>query len=197
MNRPRTNKLLIIAAACVIAAVTLSSCHQMIPLEPDYKEFAPTLAPPLSERLPEVGTSVGSLAPEFKLTDLKGQPVELSDYRGKFVMLNFWTYCDACKEELPYIQTVANEPQVVSGGVVILAVNVTQDEEQVEQFVNYNDFTLNFLLDRWGTVASDYYIHQIPTTYFIDKNGIIQDVHVGKFSGPDVIRQKLSELINR
>jgi len=197
MNRLRAGKLLFVSAASIAVAASFTACHQMIPLAPDYKEYAPTMAPPLSERLPGVGSSVGSLAPDFALNDLDGHPVDLNDYRGKSVMLNFWTYCDACKEELPYIQSVANEPQIVNGGIVILAVNVTQDEEQVEQFVNYNGFTLNFLLDRWGTVASDYYIHLIPTTYFIDKNGIIQDVHVGKFSGPDVIRQKLTELMNR
>jgi peroxiredoxin len=64
----------------------------------------------------------------------------------------------------------------------------------VQQFVQYYGFTFDILLDRWGTIASEYYIRQIPTTYFIDKNGIIQDIQAGQFSGSDVFKKKLTEL---
>ncbi len=169
----------------------------MVPLEPDYSGYAPTLAPPLTQRLPDVGTSVGCLAPDFKLVNLNGREVRLSDYRGEPVILNFWTYCSACKEELPYIQSAYDNRGSLAPGLVVLAVNVTQQPDQVEQFVSYYGYTFEFLLDTWATVASDYYIHEIPTTFFIDKNGIIQDIQVGAFSGPAVIGQKIIALANR
>jgi peroxiredoxin len=194
----KKNRRLIGFAAGVICAVSLlSSCHQMVPLAPDSDEYAPTLAPPVAERLPGVGTSVGSLAPDFMLNDLNGNTVKLSDYRGKMVMLNFWTYCDACKEEMPYIQSIVNVPGGLPANTVVLAVNVTQDPGQVQQFVSYYGLTFNIVLDRWGTIASEYYIHQIPTTLFIDKNGVIQDIQSGKFSSPDAIKKKLVFLASR
>ena len=124
--------------------------------------YAPTLAPPLNRQTPGVGTSVGYLAPDFKLINLKGQEVRLSDYRGKPVMLNFWTYCDICKEELPYIQSVYDNRGSLIPDLVILAVNVSQPADQVEEFVSYYGYTFDFLVDTWATVASDYYIHEIP-----------------------------------
>lgn len=180
--------------ACAVCGVLLSSCHQMVPLAPSAAQFAPTLATPLHPKLPGVGTSVGDLAPDFQLPDINGQMAHLSDYRGKPVLLNFWTYCAACKEEMPIIQHVYSNIEITAPGTIILGVNVTQEPDQVQQFVQYYGLTFDILLDRWGTIASEYYIRQIPTTYFIDKNGIIQDIQAGQFSGSDVIKKKLTEL---
>lgn len=186
-------------AILVIALLGLlvSGCHQMVPLAPDYSGYAPVLASPLTQRLPGIGTSVGCLAPDFKLFGLNGEEIRLSDYRGKPVMLNFWTYCSACREELPYIQSVYDDRASLAPDLVVLAVNVTQQPDQVAEFVSNYGYTFEILMDTWATVASDYYIHEIPTTFFLDKNGIIQDIQVGKFSGSAAIRQKLKALVNR
>ncbi len=172
-------------------------CHTMVPLAPDYSKYAPTLAPPLEPRIPGEGTSVGYLAPNFKLVNLSGRETQLSDYRGRPVMLNFWTYCEACKKELPYIQKAFDGRAALAPDLTVLAINVSQPPEQIREFVNFYGFTFDFLLDSWATAASDYYIYDIPTTLFIDKNGIIADVQVGAFSGTDAIIKKLSTLANR
>jgi len=198
MTRGKSQVHLILVLLALVSSMALAGgCHQMVPLAPDYSDYAPTLAPPLAQRLPGVGTSVGCLAPDFKLVNLNGREVSLSDYRGKPVMLNFWTYCSACKEELPYIQSAYDARGSLAPGLVVLAVNVTQLPDQVEQFVSYYGYTFEIILDTWGTAASDYSIHQIPTTFFIDRNGIILDIQVGAFSGPAVIGPKLTELANR
>ena len=171
--------------------------HQMVPLLPDYAGYAPTLAPPLSPQIPDVGTSVGCLAPNFTLLNLEGQEVSLSDYRGSLVILNFWTYCSACKQELPYIQSAYDTRGSLAPGLVVLAVNVTQQVDQVKEFVDYYGYTFDFLLDMWATVASEYYLRQIPTTFFIDKNGIIEDIQVGAFSGATTILQRITKLANQ
>lgn len=177
--------------------VFITGCHSHIPLVEDGVDFAPTLAPPLTPRQPGVGTSVGYLAPDFRLNNLKGQKVRLSDFHGMPVLLNFWTYCDICKEELPYIQSVYDARGPLIPDLVILAVNVSQPADQVEEFVNHYGYTFDFLVDTWATVASDYYIHKIPTTFFIDRNGIIQDIHVGLLRSPDIIKQKIAALSSR
>jgi len=181
----------------VLSLVSLAGCHTMVPLSEDEGGYAPILAPPLTAPTPGVGTSVGFLAPDFKLNDLEDREITLDSYRGRPVMLNFWTYCDICKEELPYIQVVYEERESFLPDMVVLAVNVSQPAGQVEEFVGYNGFSFQFLVDTWATVASDYYINEIPTTFFIDRNGIIQDVHVGLLRGPGEIREKLTRLGSR
>lgn len=181
----------------VLLGLLVGGCHQMVPLAPDYTGYAPILASPLTKRAPGVGTSVGCIAPDFKLVDLSGQDIKLSDYRGNPVVLNFWTYCAACKEELPYIQIAYDERESLAPGLLVFAINVTQQRDQVEEFIRNYGYTFEILMDTWATVASDYYIHQIPTTFFLDKNGIIQDVQVGEFSGPAAIKQKIKLLARR
>jgi peroxiredoxin len=181
----------------ILSATILAGCHTMVPLVPDESGFAPTLAPPITPQQPGVGTSVGYLAPDFKLNNLSGRELKLTDFRGELVLLNFWTYCDICKEELPYIQRAFEDRESIAPGLVILAINVGQPEDQVEQFVNYYGYTFEFLMDSWATAATDYYIHEIPTTFFIDRNGIIQDIQEGKFSRPEDITGKLARLASR
>ena len=166
----------------------------MIPLPEKGIGVAPTLAPPINRVRPGVGTSIGYQAPDFSLVDLNGNRVSLSDFRGRPILLNFWTYCDICKEELPYIQQVYKNRASLLPDLVVLAVNVSQRADQVQEFVSYYGFTFEFLIDTWATVASDYYIHDIPTSFFIDRNGIIQDVHIGLLKSPDIIQRKLLSL---
>jgi peroxiredoxin len=181
-------------ALLLVLLAVFSGCCTVIPVAPDYVAYAPTLAPPLTRSAPNVGTSVGYLAPDFTLTDVDGQQVTLSQFRGKEVLLNFWTYCDACKAELPYIQKVYDGRDATDPDLVVLALNVTQPADQVQEFVDYYGFTFPFLLDTWGTVASSYYVHDIPTTFFIDRNGVIADIFAGEFSGPGPITDKVLAL---
>jgi peroxiredoxin len=183
--------------AALWLGLLVSGCHQMTPLQPDYLDYAPTLAPAMSKQLPGVGTSVGYLAPTFKLVNLQGLELKLADFRGKPLLLNFWTYCSACKEELPYIQTVYKDRDSMAPDLVVLAINVSQLQPDVEQFVSHYDLTFEVLLDPWATVASEYSIHTIPTTFFIDRNGIIQDLQIGILSGPDEIKHKIAILAER
>jgi peroxiredoxin len=182
--------------ALVSLGIGMIQLHQMAPLNPDSSAYAPLLAPPVIQNLPGVGTSVGCLAPDFTLPDLNGQQVSLSDYRGQLVILNFWTYCNFCKEELPYIQTAYDNCGSIAPDLVVLEVSVNEQLEQVQQFISYYGYTFKFLLDPWGTVSSVYYLDKIPTTFFINKNGIIEDVQVGAFSGSVVVMQKITELAN-
>ncbi|MGP7815891.1 peroxiredoxin family protein [Niallia sp. 01092] len=114
---------------------------------------------------------IGAKAPDFSLKNLAGDTVKLSDYRGKKVMLNFWaTWCPPCKQEMPTIQQFFKE----SGNkVVILAVNIDGTEDVVD-FVNNRHLTFPILLDEKDKVNELYKIITIPTTFFIDENGVIK-----------------------
>ena len=122
-----------------------------------------------ADNLPGLG--VGKKAPDFELLNLKGEKVKLSDYRGKKIMLNFWaTWCPPCKEEMPEMEKFY---QKTNGDVVIIAVNI-DPQYNVQKFVTEMGITFPVLLDEKDKVNSLYRVLTIPTTFFIDQQGIIQ-----------------------
>lgn len=117
-----------------------------------------------------VGTGVGNLAPDFTLLNLEGEEVNLSDFRGKHVYLNFWaTWCSFCDMEMPDLQRVYDE----NDDMVVLGVNVMENLDDVKPYVEENGLTFPVVLDEEGMMGSLYLVSGMPTTYFIDKEGVI------------------------
>jgi len=109
--------------------------------------------------------------PDFSLKNLDGNEINLSDYKGKIVVLNFWaTWCGFCVDEMPDFNKLNNEFNK-EGNKVILAVNVEEGKNKVKKFLQKNEFDLNVVLDIDGEVAREYDINGYPTTIFINKNG--------------------------
>lgn len=132
----------------------------------------------------EVGTRKAQLAPEFELTDLEGNSVKLSDYRGKTVLLNFWaTWCRVCQAEMPHVEKLYQ--QYKDQDVVILSVNATsqeRDAQRVAQYANKQLLSFPIVLDEEGDVLKQYKVTAYPTTYIIDPSGAIQDRYLGAIS---------------
>lgn len=121
---------------------------------------------------------VGRLAPDFTLVDLEGNQVTLSDFRGKTVFLNFWaTWCPPCRAEMPEMEAVYQEYK--DKGVVVIGVDIKEAEEEVRQYVQQGGYSWTFVLDTTGEVTANYRIAAIPTSFFIDREGIIQAVNIG------------------
>ncbi|MDA0301713.1 MAG: TlpA disulfide reductase family protein [Chloroflexi bacterium] len=125
---------------------------------------------------------VGAPAPDFLLTDAKtGQPVKLSDYRGKAVLLNFWaTWCGPCRAEMPEFQKVY---AARGEELAILAVDYRESPEQILFFNEEFNLTFPLLVDRPGAVQAHYGVQGLPSTFFIDKDGILQRKSVGPALG--------------
>ncbi|MBE3588769.1 MAG: redoxin domain-containing protein [Thermoanaerobacteraceae bacterium] len=140
----------------------------------------------------QTGTEVGQVAPDFSLGTPEGKTVSLASLRGKPVMLNFWaTWCPPCREEMPAVQqfftTRGQEIQVV-------AVNLTSSERtpgEVPRFLKDGGYTFPVLLDVKGDVAKQYLIRYIPTTFFIDAQGVIRYVHTGPMNR-EIMQEGLS-----
>ena len=114
----------------------------------------------------------GVEAPDFELDFLDGERRALSSYRGKVVFLNFWaTWCPPCRQEMPSMQELYQ--RYSNAGLVVIAVDLQESVETVRNFVN--DFKLTFpvALDSNGRVAAMYGARSIPTTYIIDRNGMV------------------------
>ncbi|MGH4052192.1 MAG: TlpA family protein disulfide reductase [Clostridium sp.] len=117
-------------------------------------------------------------APDFKLKDLDGKELTLSDLKGKKVFLNFWaTWCPPCKSEMPEIQKLYEETKDTD--LVIVAVDIGEPLSEVKSFTSENKYTFKVLLDSDQSVAAKYEISSIPTSYFIDEDGNI----ISKFIG--------------
>ncbi|MBN8200085.1 MULTISPECIES: TlpA disulfide reductase family protein [Bacillaceae] len=132
------------------------------------------------EELP-VGLEKGNLAPEFELTDMEGNPVKLSDYRGKAVLLNFWaSWCPPCRAEMPHMEKLYNKYK--DENFTILAVNLTNTEKNsgdADKFVKELGLTFTIPMDVKGEAGSDYNIMAYPTSYFIDSDGVIREKVLG------------------
>ncbi len=122
--------------------------------------------------------TVGKPAPDFSLLSLEGKKISLSQLKGKPVILNFWaTWCPPCKLEMPAVAKVYAK----SGekGFAVLTVNQQEDKQTIEKFIKENGYTLPIVLDTAGEVADLYRVTGIPTTVFINSQGIVTDIHTG------------------
>ncbi len=117
-------------------------------------------------------------APDFTVQDLDGNEVSLSDYRGNLVFLNFWaTWCPPCRAEMPSMQKLSE--RLSDQKFVILAVDLQEPEMTVRQFIEDNRLTFSVLLDGEGQVGGMYAVRSIPTTYLIDRNGMLLGMAIG------------------
>lgn len=114
-------------------------------------------------------------APDFTLQTLDGKSVSLKDFRGKYVILNFWaSWCPPCKKEMPYLQQ-AKEHFDKTGDTVILAINVTasrpDEKKNAVELIKKEGYTFPVLWDEEGKVSELYEVTGIPKNVFIDKEG--------------------------
>ncbi|MDG4656057.1 thiol-disulfide oxidoreductase ResA [Ectobacillus antri] len=113
---------------------------------------------------------VGKVAPDFVVTDLQGNTVQLSELQGKGIFLNFWgTWCKPCEKEMPYM----NELQDVyrEKGIEIIALNADETEIAVKNFVDRYNLQFTVAIDKGTEVLNTYGVGPLPTSFLIDKDG--------------------------
>ena len=141
-----------------------------------------------------IGPRTGQLAPDFTLTDLNGNRTSLSDFRGKRVFINFWaTWCPPCREEMPAIELFHQEYK--DRDVVVIGVDLYEPEEEVRRFVQDGGYSWTFVIDKTGQVARDYRVIGIPTSFFLDREGVIRAVTTGPMTKKDM-EANLAKAIN-
>jgi peroxiredoxin len=141
------------------------------------------------------GVGKGQKAPDFSLPTLSGAKMSLSSLRGKVVIIDFWAqWCEPCKKELPQLEKLAKE--FAGKDVVILAVNLDKSKDNAQRLAQQLGLTLPVLLDPAGSVAATYDLPKMPTSFVVDKKGIVRFVHEGFEGSGDVerFRKELTEL---
>lgn len=162
--------IVLLLLACTSATPTPISVPELNNLD----EAAPAAA---------VGVRQGSAAPSFQLNTLDGSSVSLRDFRGQPVVINFWaTWCLPCREEMP--ELIDAYQRHSDDGLVVLAIDATLQDtlEDVAKFVEEFELPFAVLLDEEGKVNQDYRVLGLPTSFFIDADGVIQAVNAGPMS---------------
>lgn len=119
-------------------------------------------------------------APDFALVDLQGRTWDLSDLRGKPVVLNFWsTWCLPCKQEFPLFQQAA----LAYPNVQFLGILYSEEPAKAVAYLARTGTTYSHLIDPDGRTAIDYGVAGVPETYFINPQGVIVHKQIGPLSG--------------
>ena len=136
------------------------------------------------------GVGQGELAPDFTLQTLDGKTVNLADYKGKKIVVNFWaTWCEPCRAEMPQMQKYY-EKQARKDNVEILAINLTFDDkgpENVQKFINSYDITFPIPLLEDDKLMKQYEVLTIPSSFFIDSDGHVQKHIAGALNQEQLI----------
>jgi len=130
------------------------------------------------------------------MTTLDGKTVQLSDFRGQNVLINYWvTWCDPCLQELGFLDKIEQEYQ--GRGFTILSVNglAQNPMSDVEAVVSQDGLTLPILLDENDSFFQTYLVKFLPTSFFIDENGVFRHIQLGSAT-EDTFRTKIEQLLS-
>ena len=159
----------------------------------------------LASRVPVAATTGGSpppspregfSAPDFTLETLNGEQISLSELRGKVVLVNFWaSWCPPCRAEMPAIESVYRSYKGL--GLEVLAVNTTNQDDVTAAAAFVQELGLSFPipLDHAGAVSASYNLRGLPSSYFIDRQGIIRSVVVGGPMSEALVQSKVEDLL--
>jgi cytochrome c biogenesis protein CcmG/thiol:disulfide interchange protein DsbE len=128
----------------------------------------------------------GKPAPAFTLATLDGQQVNLADFAGRPVVINFWaSWCAPCRVEMPHL--IAAFDRHEGAGVVFIGIDVQDTMQDAEAFVQEFEVPTDrgylIVTDPNGQTMIDYGVAGLPATFFIDRNGVVQRRHVGAVNG--------------
>ena len=124
-------------------------------------------------------------APDFVLTSFDGQRIQLSDFRGRIVVLNFWaTWCPPCRVEAPVLQRAAE--RLESAGVTILGIDVWDDQSAAIEFLNETGVTYPNAEDTTRLIPVEFGVTGLPETFVIDRQGVLVRRWVGPLSDEDL-----------
>ncbi len=199
MKKIKPNKTIFLALTIVVILLLIFVIESVIKKydAPIYNQEESVLKE--KNKQENVGLQIDKKAPNFELQNLekkseKKEKISLWEFYGKkAIILNFWaTWCPPCKQEMPLLQKYYS---IYKNEIEIIAVNMQEDPVLVKDWINDFGITYTVLLDPSEQAKSLYNIYAKPTTYFIDKNGIIRAKKLGQLT-EDELSANIREILD-
>jgi peroxiredoxin len=146
-------------------------------------------------RSPANGELVGAQAPDFSLSPANGgEAIGPAAFRGKVLIVDFWaTWCKPCRESFPVYQRLLAR---FAGELVVIGVSVDDDAAGIEAFRAETGVKFPLVWDQGQAAASVYKPATMPTSYLIDRTGIVKFVHEGFHAGDEAeLEQRVRSLV--
>ena len=141
---------------------------------------------------------IGNQAPLFSGKTISGDTVNLSDYKGKVTILDFWaSWCKPCKEEFPFLIELYNQNSEKKFS--ILTINEDEESANMKKFIDNLEKEIPFkiILDKNAKIIELYGIESMPSVFVIDKKGIVRFTHIGfKKDDKEKFKSEIAKLIN-
>lgn len=135
---------------------------------------------------------IGKPAPQFALKSLDGQRIDISQLRGKPVVVNFWaTWCVPCYQEHPVL---VENARIIGPDAQFLGVVFNDDEAKINAFLRQRGSSFPTLLDEQGKTAIEYGVGGVPETFFINRKGVIVAKYVGPMTA-DVLQANVAKAL--
>ena len=123
-------------------------------------------------------------APGFSLPARGGATIDLAQYKGQVVMINFWaSWCVPCRQEMPLLDSIYKKYKPL--GFTLLSVNVEPEQKDAESFLKQTPVSFPVVFDAKSKVSSLYNVQGMPTTVFIDRKGNVRMMHVSYKTGDE------------
>jgi peroxiredoxin len=181
-----------IAAAAAALALAVVTVPAMLDGSGDDEPIAAAGAAP-GASAPSCKAAQGKAKLDFKLKDMNGATVNLADYRGKVVLLNFWaTWCGPCKLEIP--EFVRAYEANKANGFVVLGVSIDDTADQLKEFANQYKVTYPLLLNHESIEEAYGPIYGVPVSFFIGRDGLICRKQMGEVK-KETLEQELKSLL--
>ena len=130
------------------------------------------------------GAAVDPPAPAFSLPARGGATIDLTQYKGQVVMINFWaSWCVPCRQEMPLLDSIYKKYKPL--GFTLLSVNVEPEQKDAESFLKQTPVTFPVVFDAKSKVSGLYNVQGMPTTVFVDRKGNVRLMHVSYKTGDE------------
>jgi len=142
-----------------------------------------------------LAAELNSPAPDFTLKSLSGKNLKLSEMSGNVVLINFWaSWCGPCREEMPLLNALHSKYEAL--GFTVLGINVEEDVNGANSFLDNFPVDFPILLDSSNEVSKQYKVIAMPTTVLVDRDGNMRFLHEGYKSGDEAkYRQMVKNLV--
>ncbi len=168
-NQNKSAFMLVIGGGLILIAL---AALLAFPSAQNFVQTEETSAMPVSVNFP---------APEVQLTNLDGQSVALSDYKGKVILYNAWaTWCPPCQQEMPTLESYYQSH--IADGLVVVAIEDGEPEQDVRTFVQQHNLSFPVWPDVKYVATTAFRIENLPTSFVIDRKGTVRLTWTGAIS---------------